>query len=596
LCTTRFDWDLNGFRSRGGVFLDVVKPGDGRSLVNSFHFTEEPRTTFKEDPVLVGCSLGTGFKMHALMPDSLVSSAVKRLFGVRKDVDTHQSLIRNQIETLKLAGLDRFIEWFVVKHKKNPDHFGLQQMWIHAAHPKKKLREAVEQKFLRKGWMISDVRRYVDYKLKPGELLPPDKQLRAIGEISESSAFVHGPLAADDKAAFGGEFFEYRGCAFTFIEGPMPSELDRAIDALTVQASRYRMVMICYSDDACIAVRNNGRLEWSNFDISACDASMFWPVFVFAQRALIAADPVNERVYREAFAQCRKPIRLNNVNSKLLTKSKKVPSMVEVSLLPGQYCLPSGFSGTTLMNLFAQVFNFVRMADCMNRAPRDPWGALVNACEKAGFIAKMIRCECIEDLQFLKHSWALQPDGSYKPYVNFGSWFKKFGIIQGQMPSFKIGRRKATVEERINSHLAEIIHSRANWGESIIADSARAAFPASMRLTQVISKGDKAYERSLDKERTAIESSVVSLDTIVKRYRSTEDEVLDFCDLLRKFKIGTHLTHPFLRKVFIKDEGAGPESYLPSEPIIPTLSLFQGRVVERFGKLSCHRQRKVFVS
>jgi len=107
------------------VFLDVVKPGDGRSLVNSFHFTEEPRTTFKEDPVLVGCSLGTGFKMHALMPDSLVSSAVKRLFGVRKDVDTHQSLIRNQIETLKLAGLDRFIEWFVVKHKKNPDHFGL---------------------------------------------------------------------------------------------------------------------------------------------------------------------------------------------------------------------------------------------------------------------------------------------------------------------------------------------------------------------------------------------------------------------------------------------------------------------------------------
>lgn len=566
-----------------------MKVDDSTDTVVGFYFTEEPRTTFKEDPVLVGCSLGTGFKMHALTPDSLISSSVKRLFGVRKDPGTHLSLIAGQIETLRLPGMKKFQDWYVARHTKNPDYFGMQDMWIHAPHAKKRLRESVEKKFLRKGWIMSDMRKYVDYKLKPGELLPHDKQLRAIGEISESSAFIHGPLAADDKAAFGGEFFVYRDCAFTFIEGPTPEELQRAIDAMTIHTANYRMVMICYSDDACIGYRRNGVVEWKNFDISACDASMFWPVFVFARETLCRADPANKRVYMEAFKQCQKPIRLNNINSKLLMKSKRVPSMVEVPLKPGQYCLPSGFSGTTLMNLFAQVFNFVRMADCLNRAPKDPWGAMRLACEKAGFMTKMIDCECVEDLQFLKHSWAKQDDGSYKPYVNFGSWFKKFGIIQGQMPSFKIGSRKATVEERVRSHLAEIVYSRSNWGASVISDAMNSSFPPSDRLTSVICQGSLSYQRSMAEKRTSIESCIVSMDTIKKRYRTSDDEILDFCDLLRNFKVGTHVTHPLLLKIMERDEGAGPVSRTPLHPQIPVLSLFQGRSVERFGKESSHR-------
>jgi hypothetical protein len=515
---------------------------------------------------------------YALTPDALVGASIKRLFGVRENELYHTQLVLNQQDTYHLGGLQRFKEHFCRHLVKTEDYNLMVREWIDQAHPKKELRLRVEKKLRATGRMYKDYRSYVDYKLKPGEFLAPGKQLRTIGEISESSAFEHGPVADSQKACFC-EPFVYRGCVMQFIPGPRSESLATARDLLLSVHNRYRMAMIIYSDDSVMAVRHGGDVVYVNMDISACDASMFYPIFEFAQTVLCEADPVIADVILSSFKQCKKPIKLINRCSERPAKQ----GFIRVKLQYGHYCLPSGFSGTTLLNNFAQVFIFVRLADGLNRGLFRRLGlqrAIAKCAEQAGFIMKADICRGFYDVQFLKHSWSLV-DGEWQPYVNLACWVRKFGYIDKQLP------RGDTLEDRYLDFLSDIVVSRNNWGSTPLSAAFQARFKRRDYVSNIKLVSDEA-------RRSEIVGGVVNLGDIYRRYDTNEAELLDLCDFIHNWELGTTICHPLIAKIMLKDygyPGVDPQT-VPPAPKLTQFSAVGHAKNRSFGRTSLYNPRK----
>nr|QIP68020.1 MAG: ORF3 [Bremia lactucae associated ssRNA 2] len=528
-------------------------------------FDTDPSVCYSNESLFSMIGFGTGAYSYALNPDSLIGGASKRLLSIRdNNPTTHVEMATLQGETLRTAGLRRFKQHFVRYHQKVLNYSEKVHEWLNMPHDKKELRLRVSKKYTRKGKLWRDTRSYVDYKSKPGELLAKGKQLRAIGEISDISAFELGPLATDMKHTFC-EPFVYRNCVLMFVPGPKEELLQEGLELLLSVKTSYRMAMIIFSDDSCIAVRHRGKMVLINNDISACDASMFSPIFTFAQETLIAADPKVAAVVRNSFKQCRKKIRLVNPH---VDKFNAGGEHIDIPIRKGQYVLPSGFAGTTLLNNFAEVFLFVRMADSFRRVPDNIKEHLERAAYKAGFKVKIDICRSIEDLQFLKHSWSFEGD-HLVPYVNLGAWVRGFGLIKSQLPA----KKGLTLEDRYQSFLGDIVFSRGNWGSHVISDAFKERFPVLNKIDN-----SKMSEIGAEKRKTGILSHRISSETLCKRYDCDLSQLLDLCDLIRSWKLGTTICHPVLANIMRKDYGyPEPEQQcsnnLPCHPRLPSFTL-----------------------
>lgn len=535
LCPIRFNWKK--VRGRG---VTLFREG-GR--VVDFVFNHNNTLQDRLETHLQYAGFNTGSYWYACTPESIRGGALKRLFSCRENELTHVQLVMNQMVFAGTnPGLKAFKKFFASRVKKDDEYFNLLDKWVEAPHPKRQLRVRTRDKLRSRGLEFKDQRSYTDYKAKPGELLAPGKQLRAIGEISDESAFEHGPLADLQKKVFAEDFI-YRGCRACFIPGPKPEHFDKMRDRLL--SPTYKLEFFFFSDDSCLAIKCKDRVFWANLDFSASDGSMFTPEFEYAIDVL-CADRVKASKIRSAFIQCMKKIKVFNRGGRPRDHTSKL-DFIEVKLKEGQFCLPSGFSGTTLMNNFSEIFFFCSLADALERrryhSDRVP-DIIERAANKAGFIIKVQKCEYFEDFQFLKHSWGLTPQGEYKPYVNLACWIRGFGILKNflQVP------KGVTLKEKCDLFSREIVKSRENWGRHVLSEAFSQVYPPVENIVHDL--GDELKKTQISE---VFDIQQVSLE---RRYRLRSGQLDEFCDLLRSnLAFGVHIHHPCVSAFMQKDYG-----------------------------------------
>lgn len=522
--------------------------------MKDFNFRIDRNVQDGGESELVCAGFATGAARYACTPEALRRGAIKRLLSVREnDIDHHIGLVENQARCALGAGPRKFKREFHARVEASQSYQALLEEWVEMPHPKRKLRQSCRSKAESRGRPLVDSRKYVDYKLKPGELLKPENcQMRTIGEISDLSAFEHGPVAALQKEVFAEPFY-YRNGVAVFIPGPREENMRLAYEVLT--STQRRVNYIYFSDDSCISVKCEDGIYFANLDLSWSDGSMFYPEFEFAIETLAVGQ--YEQQVRNAFKQCQKPIRLINRNAgKRDATGKKVnrrrlEEFIEIPLRAGHYVLASGFSGTTIMNNFSQIMFFSEIANAFNRrscrknAVAD---RILQAAKRAGLTVKVLECETIEGLQFLKHSWAIdESTGEYAPYVNLACWLRGFGIIKGHLP----GKKGWSLERRFRAFNAEVTFARANWGSTPLSDAFQDLFPESARLT--------GFERYQDNERLRtglVKNRKFTTESVCKRYGFSEAELLNFCDLFRESGgFGVYIYSDVVSKIMQKDYG-----------------------------------------
>lgn len=558
MCTYRFDW--SAVKTVGG-FCKVDDDGHIDIGFERLGGVQENGNT-----KVVFASFATGAHSYACTPNNLIKGARKRLLGVRQnDVALHRLLVLNQANAVRRRGCKLFKSHFARELRKIRDWHDAMPEWVEQPHPKRGLRRKVRQKYHSRGMKAKDTRRYTDYKSKPDELLPKGKQLRAIGEISESSAFEYGPLAAEHKHCYAVPF-HYLGGVSTFIEGPTDGELDRAWDLLVNSDLRVRHVY--FSDDSCIAIKCSDGTLTVNVDFSWSDGSMFYPAFNYAKEVWAQESLCKEEI-RSSFKQCRKPIRLINRVEGFHPKTKKAKSFIEIPVMRGHYILPSGFGGTTSMNNNSEVLFFVCLMEILppSCTREEAKQYIIQAAWCAGLQVKLDVAEDLEDIQFLKHSWGRDETGVYRPYVNLACWLRGYGIIDGHAS----GNKRMSFNERMHVYVSDIVASRVNWGRTALSEV----------FARVYNRPSNGLNKHLlvdELKRTGISGYHISEQSILKRYKIDSAAYHHFLSLCEGMGVGVHISHPVVCAIMNKDYGYCSDLAVPAQASLPRFTLVDGKL------------------
>lgn len=555
MCEERFNWaKVRTKRAKCEVRGGVANMG----------FDTAPGLQENTEHVLSYAGFGTGASSYACTPDNLIRGARKRLLGVRQNnVEEHLQLVKNQLLCTETAGCRAFKRHFAREIKPLRDALARQQEWVEAPHPKRGLRRRVAAKNHARGKFVKDYRAYTDYKSKPGELLAAGKQLRAIGEISDESAFELGPSASLHKDVYAVPF--YFGCGVsTFIKGPTDTELSRAFELLINGPTVVRHIY--FSDDSCLAVSCLDGLFLCNIDFSWSDGSMFWPAFEYA-KSVWSQDVLAREEIANSFLQCQKPIRLINRVAGFKPGTTTPYEYIEIPLAEGHYALASGYGGTTNMNNNSQglFFSAMMSLNFEGRSKKEIPDLVHAAARMAGLQVKVDVCEVVEDIQFLKHSW-VRSDGEYKPMVNLACWLRGLGMVQGHA----YGDGVMQLRERLARFTGDVVESRANWGSTSLSDAFRLAFPTT-------TSGKNEHLLRDERARTGILGARFTDDEVCRRYRLDVAQFQHFCELVKTLDVGVYINHPVVGRIMEKDYGYSSKHRLPKADSTVAFAFHGGR-------------------
>lgn len=545
LCNIRFDWDATRVRSRG-VLKETREVREGIQLLSQvvgFKFVNRADQQIKSERMLCFGGFNSGARYYAQTPRSLTQGAIKRLFGVRESVEVHAELVENQAAYINTKGPQAFKTFFSKNVAQGIDYPALLKKWIEQPHQKRPLRRRVCARADKFGVLYIDSRTYTDYKGKPMELLAADKQIRSIGEISDLSSFELGPLAPMYKACFAQDFV-YRCGRARFIQGPTSEEL--SIFRNMMLEPEHKIEFCYFSDDSCIAIQCTDGVYRANLDISASDGSMFKAEFEYAKDVL-GTDETNRQYVESAFKQCKKDIRLFN-RTESRRKHTSQLDFINVKMKKGEYCLPSGFAGTTLMNNFSQILIFSSLVDGWSRrncTMAEAAARVQRRARMAGFIVKCITCTKFEEIQFLKHSWGMTQSGEYKPYVNLGCMLRGWGLLDCLVD---VGKK--TLQERMDTFCSQVVTSRLNWGSHVLSDAFEKAYPPAKKVTLThLIKSEAAKTQVAERNR-------IEISSLCARYQVSESDLLSFCELIQDhLKFGNFLEHPVVNRIMEQDYG-----------------------------------------
>jgi len=371
----------------------------------------------------------------------------------------------------------------------------------------------------------------VDYKCKSGELLPANKYLRAVGDIGCPGSFALGYYMDCVKEQFQKKFLfskNGRDCSLEFIKTPEPKTLSRAFKELWECDG---FVMKYFSDDSCISIKcSDGQLV-ANLDISACDGSNYDPVFKLLKTAM----SVDSRFYDDidaAFAQLKAPMEIREIGG---------PG--RILLKPKGHVLYSGSVLTTSVNNMANTLIGLAIAKTL---PRNCTKAQAIQCievaaNSVGYILKVDVCNELEDLQFLKHSPSFV-DGSYIPWLNFGTMLRGLGCFRGDLP----GSSKVLVSDRAKIFTSDVVKSYVHAGNTSVLGALQ---------NKVI---NKTFGMSFDQMRidAGANSKVYIPDEYVRRrYKFSASQFEEFVWLVREAQFGDFVRSDLLDVVFAKDYG-----------------------------------------
>jgi hypothetical protein len=290
-----------------------------------------------------------------------------------------------------------------------------------------------------------------------------------------------------------------------------------------------------FSDDAVCAVRTASGVIWFDLDISKCDSSHREGAF----SALRKITPDNLKPSMEiAIAQCDNAIQLVNPED----PRQKV---ILESLVGSR--MPSGWGGTTEMNNGASEASCVAIVEAKAETPEE----MFEATKNAGYKYTIVPSTKPEEIQFLKHSPAMDTNGLYRPVLNFGVFLRASGRSKRDIP----GSGDLTI--RANAFMKGLFNGMYPRTHCPLLEAIRANFEAA-----VIDKKMQAY---LDKHRrynaTTYASDADKVhyyftdEAFLERYSLTSTEILDLQDICANCRVGTAHRSSGTDKILMMDYG-----------------------------------------
>lgn len=359
-----------------------------------------------------------------------------------------------------------------------------------------------------------------------------EKWPRMVFDLGVDASLLGTVLLGCVKEGMSSADFIYRNARICFCKSPSPWQL--AILFRRLIEPEYDLEFVCFSDDATLAIRIDGRVVWVNTDISQADASYTPALFEQACRVL----PTHcQPTFRRLIKQCKLPFKIRSCFDPKIYA-------VFAPLLPVLY---SGSTLTTFINTLANFNIAMAFADAYLtiRRPED----LVGIARRAGFIITVDTCEFPEDIQFLKHSPVLDTDGEWQPLLNLGVLLRASGMCMGDLP----GR-------------GDLVDRAIKFQRGLLRGAyPYATFPLLDRFWSAVGHGEYygVAEREFYRKVThdAYPTYRVDVTSFCRRYRSTYLEHDYLCELVSNCCNGYAIRTSMAESVLLKDYGLQSESY-----------------------------------
>jgi hypothetical protein len=352
-------------------------------------------------------------------------------------------------------------------------------------------------------------------KLKLLEKAKPGKYPRIIGDFTCPGSLLAGFLCELIKKSFG--VLRCPGFAAHYVSSTEPDILDYVGETLY---NSQENISFYFSDD-CLS-KFGGELIES--DISSCDISNGPAVFDCAK--FVCQDfPQFYSVISRAVDQCKN----NFVLSQPERKTNKI------SFVPKRPIEFSGTTLTTLLNNFASlIISLKTHLDGSKTGKYDISGSAY----ATGYIVTNSVKSCLEECQFLKHSWDTSL-GTPKSFLNLGCILRSFGTCRGDLPG------SGEILKRAFIWNSSLMDAYIHCGENTITAALRRVYNSKKHYRL---PGDITKHGSLGKR------GQISDQALTKRYS---------CSIVELEELATHISRPFgihnsplIRRIYHTDYGA----------------------------------------
>jgi len=310
--------------------------------------------------------------------------------------------------------------------------------------------------------------------------------------------------------------------------------------------------LIFFSDDGFLVSNINGRFKLFETDISSCDASNGFPIFV-ALNYLASKIGVSENLLK-LIEQCARPTRIVNPDD----------DNEYVVLQPKFYFEYSGSKLTTVLNNLASVLICCGIHDFCRDSPLHIDDLLtseniVTAAFSVGYKLTVDLRSSWNSVTFLKRAFNLSHS-----WLVYGPILRSFGALDGIPRKEFFGLTQdsflnSSYETLTEIHIQQWVLSLVNEPSSILLDALR------VRAKLDLSKYDK--------------HRVISLHDLQERYGGDDFEWYQLYDAVVGLRFGDWIHLPILEKIYKVDYGvtatedfvANHEIYREKRPVIRRL-------------------------
>jgi hypothetical protein len=302
-------------------------------------------------------------------------------------------------------------------------------------HQKLLLRQRAIDDLLCDGRIVK--KRYTElctWKLKCQEWAKPGKFGRIIVDLGVESSLQGAPFAEYCKKRMVRSVY-HKNSKFTFISAPKPDDMKAMFNDL--YESPYDVNLYAFSDDATVAVREDGVLKWYDLDISSCDmshqTSIFNLLFDAFEFPMHVRESVSDQILRDIIV--RNP-----------EKYKEY-----FILRPLVMYLQSGITITTLINTFSWWIMFLNIVDVGDFTQN----GITTACAGCGYIVDIGHKDRFQKVTFLKHNPVrCTCCNSWQPVINIGVILRASGILKGEIPSTS----RTSIDDAVRDHQSGVMN------------------------------------------------------------------------------------------------------------------------------------------
>lgn len=410
-------------------------------------------------------------------------------------------------------------------------------------HPKKQLRINAMHELETTGEVATRLwLRHVLYKFKRDEIAKPGKFGRMIGDLGVAASLQGFVITKLIKQAMEEEPIEYKGGTIYFCKKPTQKKLKWIFEQLINPSGRF---FFCYfSDDSCLSIRINGVVHTFNVDIASCDASHGPALFkLFSE---MSHQENMAECLRILVEQCELPIRVQDVTSKMRTKSSKR----RVTLKCDRPRLYSGSTITTVINNLANILIALSVAEHTFTGSVE--AGIREAAEKAGYVVTCENCETYHDIQFLKHSPVFDTNGNIQPLMNVGVLLRMSGTCKGDLPGSKnesIAARARTFQRALLQgaypHVSFTLIDNMKLSAARVPISDKTQFLIDDRITTIFKYKTAEQTEPFD----------VHSHEMWQRYKLDYREIVEIEEVFGRMSTFQHVSLPAIGKVLMKDYG-----------------------------------------